>query len=593
MSNTNVVANQNPQSKNGSNVQTLQTQPGGMQTGQVTKYRAFPQINLPNRQWPNRTIIQAPIWCSVDLRDGNQALAIPMSVEEKLEYFQMLVDIGFKEIEVGFPSASQIEYDFMRRLIEEDRIPDDVTIQVLVQAREHLIRRTFEGLQGAKRAILHLYNSTSPTQRRVVFGMKKAEIVEIAVKATQLVKTLAPTLTGTNLTFQYSPESFSATELPFALEICEAVVDVWQPTPQNRIILNLPATVEMSTPNLHADQIEWFCTHLRDRESVIVSLHAHNDRGTGIGATELGLLAGAERVEGTLFGNGERTGNVDIVTLALNMYTQGVDPQLDFGDIQVIREVYERCTRMEVHPRHPYAGDLVFTAFSGSHQDAINKGMAAQDPTIGALWDIPYLPIDPKDIGRTYEAIIRINAQSGKGGVAYIMEKEFGYKLPKSMHVEFGQVINKLADTLGNELSAGQIQAVFEEHYLNAYTPFKLVSFYQKQRTGVDRAQSIACKADLLIDGKSHTVQGIGNGPINAFMQAMKEELVPDFRLLNYSQHSLQVGSGAEAIAYIQIKTPSDDTFYGAGTDTNIEIASVKALLSALNRALQAQPQQG
>ncbi len=559
----------------------------GMQTGNVTKYQPFSQIDLPNRQWPSRVIDTAPVWCTVDLRDGNQALAIPMSVEEKLEMFQLLVDIGFKEIEVGFPAASQIEFDFMRRLIDEDRIPDDVTIQVLVQAREALIRRTFEALQGAKNAIVHLYNSTSPAQRRIVFGMSKQEIIDIAVNATKLVKELRPTLPETNVRFQYSPESFSATEMEFALEICEAVVEVWQPTSKNKIILNLPATVELATPNVHADQIEWFCRNLHKRDAVIVSLHTHNDRGTGVAATELGLLAGADRVEGTLFGNGERTGNVDIVALALNMYTQGVDPTLDFSNIEAVRKVYERVTRMTVHDRHPYAGELVFTAFSGSHQDAINKGMAAQDPAPGALWDIPYLAIDPRDIGRTYEAIIRINAQSGKGGVAYVLENEYGLKMPKAMHVEFGKIINKLADEEGVEISSLQIKQTFEQTYLQITSPFKLEKFRTQTIETDDPEKRVECTAQLSIDGKPHQIQGVGNGPINAFMQAMKEELVPDFRLQSYSEHSLQTGSGAEAVAYIQIKTPSDDTFFGAATDTNIELASIKALVSALNRALQ------
>lgn len=560
----------------------------GMQKGGITKYRPFPQVDLPDRQWPSRTIDTAPIWCSVDLRDGNQALAIPMSVEEKLEMFQLLVDIGFKEIEVGFPAASQIEYNFMRRLIEEDRIPDDVTIQVLVQAREELIRRTFESLKGARRAIVHLYNSTSPTQRRVVFGMSKAEIVDIAVRGATLIKELIPTVPNTEIVHQYSPESFTATELEFSLEICEAVVDVWQPTPTRRMILNLPATVEMSTPNIHADQIEWFCRHLRDRESIIVSLHPHNDRGAGVAATELGLLAGADRVEGTLFGNGERTGNVDIVTLALNMYTQGVDPGLDFSNITEVRHVYERTTRMLVPPRHPYAGDLVFTAFSGSHQDAINKGMAAQDPTPGAFWDIPYLPIDPKDLGRTYEAIIRINAQSGKGGVAYVLESEYGYQLPKAMHVEFGKIINAIADAQGDEISSAHIRQVFETTYLNNVRPFELVSFHAKTKSASEENKVVECEAQILVDGRPHTLQGRGNGPINAFMRAMQEELVPNFEILFYAEHSLSRGAHAEAAAYIQIETPSKATFFGAAIDTNTQQAAIKALLSALNRAFQA-----
>lgn len=561
----------------------------GMQKGQITKYRPFPQVDLPNRQWPNRTIDHAPIWCSVDLRDGNQALAVPMSVEQKVEMFRLLVEVGFQEIEVGFPAASQIEFDFLRRLVDNHLIPDDVTIQVLVQARDHLIRRTFEALQGVKRAIVHIYNSTSALQRRVVFGMSKPEIIDIAVRGVELIKELVPTVPGTEIMLQYSPESFSATELDFALEICEAVVNVWQPTPQRKLILNLPATVEMATPNVHADQIEWFCRHLRQRESVIISLHTHNDRGAGVAATELGLLAGADRVEGTLFGNGERTGNVDIVTLALNLYTQGVDPGLDFSDITHVRTIYERCTHMKVHERHPYAGDLVFTAFSGSHQDAINKGMNAQDPAPGALWQVPYLPIDPKDVGRSYEAIIRINAQSGKGGVAYVLENEFGIAMPKTMQIEFGKVINDIADAQGGELTPQQIHSAFTRIYLDATKPFQLVAFRTQTHVEDGREQGVACVAKINVEGITHEVTAIGNGPIDAFMTAIKEELVPDFQLVTYAEHSLGHGSGAEAIAYIQIKTPSGATFFGAATDTNIERASIKAILSSLNRALQSQ----
>ena len=561
----------------------------GMQRSPITKYRPFPPIDLPDRQWPSRSITTAPIWCSVDLRDGNQALAIPMSVEKKVEMFRLLVEIGFKEIEVGFPAASQIEFDFMRRLVEEEAIPDDVTVQVLVQARSELIYRTFEALEGIPRAIVHLYNSTSPTQRRVVFNKSKTEIVDLAVRGAELIKSLIPSVPDTEVKFQYSPESFSATEVAFALEICEAVVDVWQPTPHNKIILNLPATVEMATPNVHADQIEWFCRHLRHRETAIVSLHAHNDRGTGVACTELGLLAGADRVEGTLFGNGERTGNVDIVTLALNMYTQGVDPGLDFSDINRVRRVYERCTRMSVHERHPYAGDLVFTAFSGSHQDAIKKGMAAQDPTPGAQWDVPYLPIDPQDIGRTYEAIIRINSQSGKGGVAYVLETEHGIQMPKDMHVEFGKIINRIADDSGSELSSAQIRRAFDETYLSCTAPFKLEAFEARPRIHAGGSKDVACVAYISVDGEAQEIHGTGNGPINAFVAAMKEELVPDFELVSYAEHALGTGDDAEAIAYIQMRTPSGATFFGAGIDTNIELASIKAILSSLNRAYQSQ----
>ena len=561
----------------------------GMQKGQVTKYRPFLQIELPDRQWPTRVIDRAPIWCSVDLRDGNQALAIPMSVEQKVEMFRLLVELGFKEIEVGFPAASQIEFDFLRRLVEDELIPDDVTVQVLVQARDHLIRRTFEALQGVQRAIVHIYNSTSELQRRVVFNATRQEVIDIAVRGVKLIKSLVPTLPETDIQLQYSPESFSSTEIDYALEICEAVVDVWEPTPQNKIILNLPVTVEVATANVHADQIEWFCRHLRERESVIISLHTHNDRGTGVAATEMGLLGGADRVEGTLFGNGERTGNVDIVTLALNMYTQGVDPQLDFSDINRVRASYERCTRMKVHERHPYAGDLVFTAFSGSHQDAINKGMNAQDPAPGALWEVPYLPIDPKDVGRTYEAIIRINAQSGKGGVAYVLETKYGVTMPKTMQIEFGKIINDIADAEGEELNPTEIYQAFKQTYLQSHRPFKLESFRTETHLEQGRDQAVTCIAKLAVDGVIHEVTADGNGPIDAFMLALKEELVPDFDLVTYAEHSLGFGSEAEAMAYIQIQTPSGATFFGAGTDTNIDLASIKALLSGLNRAFQSQ----
>ena len=557
----------------------------GMQRGQIKKYQPFPSIDLPDRQWPSRSISTAPTWCSVDLRDGNQALPIPMGIKEKLRMFKLLVDIGFKEIEVGFPSSSQIEYDFVRLLIEENHIPDDVTIQVLVQARDELITRTFESIRGAKKAIVHLYNSTSPLQRRVVFGLDKPDIVNIATHGAQLVKDLVPTIPETKIIMQYSPESFSSTEVDFAVEICEAVVDIWQPTPENKIILNLPVTVEVATPNIHADQIEWFCRHMRDRDSAIISLHTHNDRGTGVACTELGLLAGAERVEGTLFGNGERTGNVDIVTVALNMYTQGVDPGLDFSDISAIRAVAETCTRLEVPIRHPYAGDLVFTAFSGSHQDAINKGMTAQDAHPDALWEVPYLPIDPKDIGRSYEAIIRINSQSGKGGVAYVMETEFGYQLPKAMHVELGKIIKDLADECGEELSGTQIFQAFEQEYLDRNEPFALESFSIEDKEQNAGSKFVTCTARISVDGISRTIHGSGNGPIDAFVQALNQSDIADFKVLTYTEHALGAGAEAQAIAYIQIQVSTGTTFFGAATDTNIEFAAVKAVLSALNRS--------
>ena len=561
-----------------------------MQPASASKYRPFPPVPLPGRQWPSRTLTRAPLWCSVDLRDGNQALAQPMSVEEKLEFFDLLVRIGFKEIEVGFPSASQIEFDFTRRLIEESRIPDDVSIQILCQCREDLVTRSLESLRGAKNVIFHLYNSTSPAQRKYVFGLERPGIVEIATRAVaQLKRDSRPLVAaGTRLRLEYSPESFVSTELDFALEICEAVSDVWQPTPQDKIILNLPVTVEYATPNVHADQIEWMCGRLRRRDATIVSLHAHNDRGTGVATTELALLAGADRVEGTLFGNGERTGNVDLVTVALNLYTQGIDPGLDFSDINGIREVYERCTRLEVPPRHPYAGELVFTAFSGSHQDAIKKSWEAQQP--GAPWDVLYIPIDPADIGRSYKAIIRINSQSGKGGVAYILEHEFGFQLPKLMHKEIGRIINEVADARGTELGPQEVYDVFKAEYLdNQKNPLELTSI-----RFLTRPDQVTCEAGVVFDGAKLTVAGAGNGPIAGFVRALQDERLragpgrrmPKFDILNYSEHSLGTGAEAKAVSYIQIKTERGGSFYGAATHTNIELASVRAIVSAINRAL-------
>ncbi len=552
-----------------------------MQSAPVTKYRPFPSVDLPNRQWPGRVIKHAPTWCSVDLRDGNQALAQPMSIEEKLEFFDLLVKIGFKQIEVGFPSASQTEFDFCRRLIEEKRIPHDVSIQILCQCREELITRSLEALRGAKNVIFHLYNSTSPKQRDYVFGATKADIVAIAVKGVSLLKKHGQALidAGTHLRLQYSPESFTSTELEFALEICEAVTDVWQPTKTDKIILNLPATVEYATPNVHADQIEWMCTHLTRRDVTIVSLHTHNDRGTGVAATELALLAGADRVEGTLFGNGERTGNLDIVTVALNLYTHGIHPHLDLRDINGIRETYERCTRMEVHPRHPYAGELVFTAFSGSHQDAIKKSWPFQKP--GRPWDVLYIPIDPADIGRSYKAIIRINSQSGKGGVAYVLENNFGYQLPKLMHKEIGRIINDLADAKGTELTSAEVHEVFQREYLTRTAPVALQHFKTTERDS-----TVKCEAALTHDGHAHKLNGSGNGPIDAFVHALGSTSLPKFEVLSYSEHSLGKGSEARAVSYIQIKTERGHTFCGAGIDTNIELASIKAVVSALNRAL-------
>ena len=552
-----------------------------MQNPPVTKYQPLPKVDLPNRQWPDRTLSAAPIWCSVDLRDGNQALAQPMSVEEKIEYFDMLVGIGFKEIEIGFPSASQIEFDFCRRLIEENRIPDDVSIQILCQCREDLILRSLEALTGAKNIIFHLYNSTSPHQREYVFQATRSDIIRIATHAVSfLKKSMNPLVVGgSRIRLEYSPESFTSTELDFALEICEAVTDAWQPTPDNKIILNLPATVEYATPNIHADQIEWMSTHLTRRNLTILSLHTHNDRGTGTAATELGLLAGADRVEGTLFGVGERTGNLDIVTVALNLYTHGIHPGLDLSRINAIREVYERCTRMEVHPRHPYAGDLAFTAFSGSHQDAIKKSWERQSAE--KPWDVLYIPIDPADIGRSYKAIIRINSQSGKGGVAYVLEKEFGYQLPKLLQKELGRLVNDLSDQKGTELTAQDVHQLFLESFLIRDGAVALEAF-----RAIDRSDLVTCEADLRLQGSPVTVRGSGNGPIDAFVQALAGTSLPAIEILNYSEHSLGAGAGARAISYIQIKVPTGRTFYGVGSDTNIELASIHAIVSALNRAI-------
>ena len=541
------------------------------------KYRPFPPVQLPDRKWPSRVLTQAPLWCSVDLRDGNQALAIPMNVAQKLELFESLVQCGFKEIEVGFPAASNTEFEFMRRLIEDNRIPDDVTIQVLVQAREDLIERTVLSLAEAKRAIIHLYNSTSPAQRRIVFGLDQPAILEIARRGTQWVKERLPRLVGTEVRFQYSPESFSATEVEFSLEICEAVMDVWEPTPEKKIILNLPDTVEVAMPNVYADQIEWFCTHLKQRDSALISLHTHNDRGTGVAATELGLLAGADRVEGTLFGNGERTGNLDIVTVAMNLYMNGIHPGLDFSDLHHYIEIYERCTGMEIPPRQPYAGELVFTAFSGSHQDAIKKGFAAWKD--GAIWDIPYLTIDPADLGREYREVIRVNSQSGKGGVAFLLESEFGIELPKDMQREFGPLANDAVDRLGREVTGTELREIFWTEYVERATPWSLVHFKVRDGEGLFECQSLLKNRAVEVE-----ITGKGNGPIAAFVHALIQTDIPAFEIANFKQHSLSSGTEASAIAYIQIKLTDGTVKWGAGVDTNIELASIKAVLSAINR---------
>jgi 2-isopropylmalate synthase len=551
-----------------------------------SKYRPFPPVHLPERQWPSRTLTKPPIWCSVDLRDGNQALAVPMNVSQKLEMFEALVRCGFKEIEIGFPAASNTEFEFNRRLIEDGRIPDDVTVQVLVQAREDLIERTVESLIGSKNCIIHLYNSTSPAQRRVVFTKSKEEIKEVAVRGARWIHDRLPRLKDSNVRLQYSPESFSATEVEFAKEISESVMDVWQPTPKRRMILNLPDTVEVAMPNVYADQIEWICRNIRNRDALIISLHTHNDRGTGIAATEMGLLAGADRVEGTLFGNGERTGNLDIIAVALNLYMHGIAPGLDFSDLNELRDVYERCTGMIIPPRQPYAGELVFTAFSGSHQDAIKKGLAEWERHQRSgngddkHWDVPYLTIDPSDIGREYREVIRVNSQSGKGGVAYLLENEFGIELPKDMQREFGPIANDEVDRVGREVSGTELKSMFFKEYIDRTSPYELIHFHADGMDGVFK-----CRASLRSDGSDINVTGEGNGPIAAFVSALAASGVPKFEVSYYREHALGFGSEASAIAYIAIKLADGSTRWGAGIDTNIELASIKAVISAVNRA--------
>jgi 2-isopropylmalate synthase len=545
-------------------------------------YRPSIPLDLPERTWPARRLGKAPRWCSVDLRDGNQALIDPMDPDRKMALFELLVAAGFKEIEVGFPSASQTDYDFMRRVIEEDRVPDDVTIQVLVQCREELIERTFRSLDGARRALVHFYNSTSALQRRVVFGLDRAGITEIAVNAARLCRKYEQTLSGTDVVYEYSPESFTGTEPEFAVEICEAVMDVIEPTPERPIVINLPATVEMYTPNVYADVIEWCSTHIRDRDSVALSLHPHNDRGTAVAAAELALLAGANRVEGTLFGNGERTGNVDIVTLAMNLFSQGVDPELDFTDIERVRKVAEYATRLPVHPRHPYAGDLVYTAFSGSHQDAIKKGMAAIGDDYD-VWEVPYLPIDPKHTGRTYEAIVRVNSQSGKGGVAYIMDTEHGLDLPRRLQVEFSKAVQQITEASGTEIRPGEMWEVFASTYLPEDAGVRLMA--SEVTTG---AQHTTVTAQLLVAGVHRTVVGEGNGPIDALLAALRKELGIDFEVKDYTEHALTSGSGASAVAYVEAEAPDGTSWWGVGMDSSILDASLHAVISAANRAPEA-----
>lgn len=554
------------------------------------KYKPFTPIDLPDRQWPNRVIDHAPIWCSVDLRDGNQALVDPMNLEEKLEYFKTLIAVGFKEIEVGFPSASETEYEILRTLIDGHYIPDDVTIQVLVQARPHLIKKTFEAIDGAKNVIVHFYNSTSTLQRKVVFKTDMDGVIQIAVDGARLIYALTeeekkrhPEM---NIRFEYSPESFTGTEMDNAVEICRRVMEELHITKENPIILNLPSTVEGSSPNGYADQIEYFCRHLPNRDAAIISLHPHNDRGEGVAATELALMAGADRVEGTLFGNGERTGNVDVVTLALNMWTQGIDPELDFHNINAIKEVYERCTKMQVPPRQPYAGELVFTAFSGSHQDAINKGKIYMEESGTPYWEIPYLPIDPADVGREYEPIIRINSQSGKGGTAFILANNYGIKMPKSMHPEFSAVVQKACDEKGKELKAEEVFDLFQQEYRNVCGPYRLVNYkISEEKNEQDDLTHVHFSGELKYkDNAPVQIEGNGNGPVAAFCDAMNQTEVASYQFVDYSEHAISVGSDSKAISYIHLKNPQGKDIFGIGVSHNIGYASMKGIICAINR---------
>ncbi len=552
----------------------------------ATKYQHYPRVDLPDRTWPGKQIEKAPVWCSVDLRDGNQALVDPMGHDRKARMFQLLLDMGFKEIEIGFPSASQTDFDFARWCIEEGNVPEDVSLQVLVQCRPELIRRTFEALEGARRPIVHFYNSTSELQRRVVFGKDVAGIRQIAVDAARMITDMAAASAAgkDGYRFEYSPESFTGTELEVALDICNAVTEEVRPTPDNKLILNLPATVEMSTPNIYADQIEWMHRHLDRRDSIILSLHPHNDRGTGIAATELGLLAGADRVEGTLFGNGERTGNVDIVTLALNMFTQGVDPELDCSDVERIKAVYEYSNQMTIPERHPYVGELVYTAFSGSHQDAINKGMKAIKVANKPLWEVPYLPIDPRDVGRTYEAIIRINSQSGKGGIAYILQEDYGLNLPRNLQIEFREIVQKITDEEGKELPSKRIYDTFMDIYVHQREGrIKFVEHHSYPDSAQKGARVVEAK--ILDNGVETTIEGRGTGPIDAFVDALSKHIGVEMSVADYSEHSMHRGSNAAAICYMEMEHPGGRIF-GAGVNTNISAASLEAVVSAANRLI-------
>ncbi len=547
----------------------------------IEKYQAFPPIDINDRTWPNATITKAPLWCSVDLRDGNQALIEPMDPDRKRMMFDTLVDVGFKEIEVGFPAASETDFDFVRQIISDDAIPDDVTIQVLTQARDELIDRTYESLVGAKRAIVHLYNSTSTVQRRVVFGLDESGIIDIAVKGAQRCVANEANVVGTTIRYEYSPESFTGTELPFARDICQAVMDVFEPTVADPLILNLPATVEMSTANIYGDQIEWFHRNIKERESIVLSLHPHNDRGTAVAAAEFGVMAGADRVEGTLFGNGERTGNVDVVTLALNLFSQGVDPGLDLTEINELRRVAEHCNQLPVHPRHPYVGDLVYTAFSGSHQDAIKKGFEAMEQTGQTLWEVPYLPIDPEDVGRSYEDVIRVNSQSGKGGVAYLLKTEQELDLPRRLQIEFTRVIQQITDTTGKEITGNEIWDEFRNHYLAPSKPYELVSFTTSQNVeGADRSR---VEAKVKVDGEETSIVGEGGGAVEAFTNALRESFDARLRVLDYHEHAIGAGADAQAVCYMELKV-GDRELWGVGMHSDIITASLRAIVSGVNR---------
>jgi len=552
------------------------------------KYQPFQPIELNDRTWPGKVITKAPTWCSVDLRDGNQALIEPMGPERKARMFKALVGMGFKEIEVGFPAASETDFTFCRQIIEDGMIPDDVAIQVLTQSRPELIERTFEAVAGAKQAIIHLYNSTSTTQRRVVFNLDMAGITKIATDGAELIKELAlkAEAAGTKIIHEYSPESFTQTELPYALEICEAVMDVWQPTPNKKTIINLPATVEVATPNVYADQIEWMHRNFSRRDSMILSLHPHNDRGTGVAAAEFGVMAGADRIEGTLFGNGERTGNVDVITLAMNMVSQGIDAKLDMHNMRELRATAEYCNQLPVHPRHPYAGDLVFTAFSGSHQDAINKGLKAMKTANSEKWDVPYLPIDPADVGASYEAVIRINSQSGKGGISYIMETEFGVQMPRALQVEFSGVVQRISDATGAEQTSADIWSAFEKEYLQADTPFSFIDHMTRVATNASEVRLMT--ATMKKDGEDKEIEGQGSGPIDAFVDAMRKETGKEIKVFSYSEHSVGIGADATAIAFVEAEVDGRH-LYGVGRSANIVSASLIAVTCAVNRALNSQ----